>query len=58
MLKKLGHKLRGGADEPVVVDKALADSAAAPKAGGMYKMGGKRTRRRSVSSVSRKMFGL
>ena len=64
MLKKLGHKLRGGADEPVVVDKALADSAAAPKSGGMYKMGGahhmggKRTRRRSVSSVSRKMFGL
>jgi len=57
MLKKLGHKLRGGADEPVVVDKAVADSADAPK-GGMYKMGGKRTRRRSVSSVSRKMFGL
>jgi hypothetical protein len=53
MLKKLGHKLRGGADEPVVVDKALADSAAAPA-----KAGGKRTRRRSVSSVSRKMFGL
>jgi hypothetical protein len=53
MLKKLGKKLRGGADDaPVVVDKAVADSADAPP------KGGKRTRRRSVSSVSRKMFGL
>ena len=50
MLKKLGKKLRGGADDaPVVVDKAVAD-AAAPK-------GGKLTRRRR-GSVSRGMFGL
>jgi hypothetical protein len=52
MLKKLGKKLRGGgADAPVAVDKALADSAAAPA-------GGKRTRRRRHSSVSKGMFGL
>lgn len=48
MLKKLGKKLRGGADEPVVVAK---DAPVAPA-------GGKRTRRRRHSSVSKGMFGL
>lgn len=54
MLKKLGKKLRGGGDAPVVVPKAMAD-AAAPA-------GGKRTRKRSASrrSASRRssIFGL
>lgn len=47
MLKKLGKKLRGGADEPVVVE--------APA-----KMGGKRTRKakRSASRRSASIFGL
>jgi len=50
MLKKLGKKLKGGADEPVVV---AADAAPA-------KMGGKRTRKRSASRKASlgKMFGL
>jgi len=47
MLKKLGKKLRGGADEPVVVETA----APAPKAGG------KRTRKRSASRRA-SLFGL
>lgn len=49
LLKKLGKKLRGGADEPVVVPVTTP----APKAGG------KRTRkRRNVSASVPKMFGL
>ena len=47
MLKKLGKKLRGGADEPVVMETA----APAPKAGG------KRTRKRSASRRA-SLFGL
>lgn len=56
MLKKLGHKMRGGAETaPVAVPEAMVD-AAAPK-------GGKRTRRHSSVSRRRsssmgKMFGL
>jgi hypothetical protein len=48
MLKKLGKKLRGGADEPVVMETAAAP---APKAGG------KRTRKRSASRRA-SLFGL
>lgn len=47
MLKKLGKKLRGGAEEPVVMETA----APAPKAGG------KRTRKRSASRRA-SLFGL
>jgi hypothetical protein len=48
MLKKLGKKLRGGADEPVVME---TEAAPAPKAGG------KRTRKRSASRRA-SLFGL
>jgi hypothetical protein len=49
MLKKLGKKLRGGAEsDPVVMD---APAAPAPK------MGGKKTRRRSASRRA-SLFGL
>lgn len=49
MLKKLGKKLRGGADEPVVV---ATDAAPAPKAGG------KRTRKNRSASRRASIFGL
>jgi hypothetical protein len=47
MLKKLGKKLRGGGDEPVVMETA----APAPK------MGGRKTRKRSASRRA-SLFGL
>jgi hypothetical protein len=47
MLKKLGKKLRGGADEPVVMETAAAP---APKAGG--------TRKKRSASRRASLFGL
>lgn len=49
MLKKLGKKLRGGADEPVLVEAP----AAAPKTGGKKTRKGKRSASRRAS-----LFGL
>lgn len=49
MLKRLGKKLRGGADEPVLVEAP----AAAPKTGGKKTRKGKRSASRRAS-----LFGL